>query len=418
MTFVNADASPGPSQRLGLYALIACGLIVLAPLASGARGVDATLGRTLLTLVDGGLVLMFARAIIVNQRPFDVLVFSLIVFSIIQGLTFASFPGLDTVAQGIRKSFLVFMAIGIGRHIHPRDRATVYSCIVFALFYVCVYGIKQRFSFDAFDHKLLSAQSADIYTNMIGGKLRSISFLSSGFHLGAAACVLAAFAVFSPDYRAWKRIILYIVAAGACYSSLTRTFWILIAAVPIVAFASRDWVRATVVSFLLLLVGLVAEAGFGTFTSLAAALTEDTRLLGRGHSYTNFVEFFAEKPMSILLGFGPGSAGSGLSNDFARAGAVWNEPHNVFLKYSFELGALAGAAAIGMLIYACLAAYKSSGERRSLVLSLSLVFAIAGLTITSVEVWPVNWFFGLAIGMAMTPASQYRWKAHRLRAAR
>jgi hypothetical protein len=214
--------------------------------------------------------------------------------------------------------------------------------------------------------------------------------------------VLAAYAFFAPNLRPWLRALLYAVAVGACLSSLTRTFIILVFAVPVMATMLRSPRRLLIGLYVGILAVMAADiVTDGAFSGFFWDLTEDKRLGGRAISYTAFLDFWTQYPANMLVGFGPGSAGSGLMTEFARANAVWNEPHNVFLKYLFELGIPLGVVSLWMLYAVSARAISQGGEERWFYLSLVLIVAIAGLTITSVEVWPINWYIGLILGMAM-----------------
>jgi O-antigen ligase len=103
----------------------------------------------------------------------------------------------------------------------------------------------------------------------------------------------------------------------------------------------------------------------------------------------------------LVTGFGIGSAGSAQSGLFN--GPAHIEPHNIFLKYIFEMGIVAGALflwLIGSMTMSALRFARLTGERDFIAM---LVFSIvlSGLSITVVEAWPANVYFFLIIGMYM-----------------
>lgn len=376
-------------------------LLVFAPIASGARGVDASLGRMLIAAVDVALVAYFFSTLTAKRAAFDVLIAALLGYAFIQWAFFVSFPGIEGAVQGVRKTFIILMAISVGRHVKEEYHSLIRASIVFSLIYVCLYGIKQRFYFDSFDQALLSAQSSDFYSNVIDNQIRSLSLLSGAFHLGTAACILAMYAIFKSGLTRLKRLIYWAIAVGACYSSLTRTFLIIIFAVPVLTFLMQSKKRLIVGVYLAIAGTMILDFFSGGLISTEFwALVYDDRLGGRSVSYLGFAEYWTEFPTALITGFGLGSAGSGLGEVFAQAGAIWNEPHNVFLKYVFELGIPLGCVALWIFFYFTHAAWKYSGRDQWVYVSMMLVLAIAGLTITSVEVWPINIYIGILIGMA------------------
>lgn len=350
--------------------------------------------------IDAVAILLFAHRLARVRNYYEVMVAALLVYCLLQWATVATFPGIDGAAQGIRKTFIILMAVSVGKDIKPDDRGTVLWSIVAALTYVCLYGIKQSFYFDSFDKQLLAVQSSDLYSNMIGGQQRSISLLSGAFHLGIASCILAVYAVFGPLRRSFSRIFIYTIAVGACYASLTRTFLILIFAVPLLALMIKSKLRFIIGMYGISVIVLVADlASDGAVSNLFINLMEDERLGARSSSYVRFIDHWVVSPLNMILGYGPGSAGSGLSDTFHKVNAVWIEPHNIFLKYLFELGLPVGVLTIVLFGIAINESIRNSGRSCWFIFSIVTILIAAGLTITSVEVWPINLYIGIIIGM-------------------
>lgn len=351
-------------------------------------------------------MLMFLRNFLARQHIFNVQLAVVLLYSLLQwSVLLVPFPGFELAVQGLRKTLLILMAISIGMQVPLRHQRLVRNVIIFTLFYVCVYGIKQYFSFDSFDLALLAAQSSDIYSNMFGGQIRAMSLLSGAFHLGTAACALAAFAVFGDIRSKWLRALLWGVALAACYASITRTYIVLILAVPILTVLVRSKLSIVVGVYLFVLAGIMMELFLeGGISNILSLVLEDRRLGARAVSYTGFMEIWANNIQGLFTGFGLGSAGSALGEDFLSRNLVWIEPHNIFSKYLFELGIIVGPMAIWMLIWPSWKAIKrKDNKERWFILAIVLVVAISGLTITSVEVWPINWFIGILVGMAVYP---------------
>ncbi|WP_169194923.1 hypothetical protein [Devosia sp. MC1541] len=403
------------SRQWSVLALSA--LLVLAPIASGARGLDASLGRALIAAVDVALVAYFMSTLTSKRSGFDVLIAAMIGYAFVQWAFFVNFPGIEGAVQGFRKTFVLLVAISVGRHIKDENHSFIRASIVFSLIYVCLYGIKQRFYFDSFDQALLNAQSSDFYSNVIDNQIRSLSLLSGAFHLGTAACVLAMYAIFKSGLSKTKRLLLWAVAVGACYSSLTRTFLIIIFAVPLLTFLMQSKARLVVGIYITVLgVALLDFFSGGLVSTEFWALVYDDRLRGRSVSYLGFAEYWTEFPGALITGFGLGSAGSGLGEVFAQSGSIWNEPHNVFLKYVFELGIPLGCVALWIFFYFTKAAWLNAGRDRWVYVAMMLVLAVAGLTITSVEVWPINIYVGILIGMASRPSALSRPEVNLIKA--
>jgi hypothetical protein len=377
-------------------------LIMIMPVASGARGLSPDVGRAMLAGCDAALILLFFLSFpIARARLLKTLVVFMLAHSLIFMLKGTAFPGLADSYQGLRKSVLWLLAICLGSALPERSIRLIINTMLVTLICICLYGIKQYFIFSAFDQALLGAQSANIYANKIAGATRAISVLSSGFHLGMAGCILICIVAYhTPLSLPWK-LLFYAIALFAIYASLTRTFLIISAAVLILPILARSGIR----TFIFGLVGLTVFTGLMMFKidlaeiAFDAAMNDD-RFTSRGDSYAAFFEYLRQSPIGWLIGFGPGTAGSTLSDAYIASGSPWIEPHNIFTKYIFEYG-----APLAICLFAVLAIMVGSRYRRPNAVSpgmarLSIfVLCISGLTITSVETWPVSLYIGLLIGM-------------------
>lgn len=387
-------------DRLSLAITLLCIGIVIAPFASGLRGLAPAAGRSVMAILDLGLLSAFLGLAILKPKVYPTVILGLIVYSFLQMALVPTHPGLEAALLGLRKSMLMVMAYAVGTYVPPSHRRVVHASIIFALLCVCAYAVKQYFFMSSFDMALLREQSANIYTNMIDGKVRAFSLLSSGFHVGMAANVLAAYAFFMRGVRFGSRVIMIIVAVLGCYSSLTRTFMFLLFAQFSVA-AWLYWRRQRLIVLLGVVSGLLSSEALG-FTSIGGAVVEllgDRRLLGRQRSYDDLARFFSDSSWGALFGFGPGSAGSGMRSNFALTGHPFIEPHNIFAKYLFELGIPLGALLIGSVICSVVLSLRPAGADRRLLIALALIFVASGQLITSVETWPISIYAGLAMGL-------------------
>jgi O-antigen ligase len=377
-------------------------LIMIMPVASGARGLSPDVGRAMLAGCDAALILLFFLSFpIARARLLKTLVIFMLAHSLIFMLFGAYFPVLADSYQGLRKSILWLLAICLGSALPDRSVRLMINIMIATLVFICLYGIKQYFIFSEFDQALLGAQSANIYANKIAGATRAISVLSSGFHLGMAGCILICIvAYYAPLPLLWK-LVFYAIALFAIFASLTRTFLLISVVVLILPLLARSGMRV----FIFGLIGLTVFTGLMMLKidlaeiAFDAAMNDD-RFTSRGESYTAFFEYLRQSPIGWLIGFGPGTAGSTLGDTYIRSGSPWIEPHNIFTKYVFEYGAPLAICLFAVLALMIGSRYKRSDSESPGMARLAIfVLCISGLTITSVETWPVSLYIGLLIGM-------------------
>jgi hypothetical protein len=382
-------------------------IILMQPFASGLRGISVIGGQSLILLSDVLLAAVLVGNIhrVRDRRLQGAL--ALAAACIIYTLTVPSFP-LAGLIGGVRKSFLILVALAVGAMISPDRRRDVHLAIITAGIVVALYAIKQHFFFDTFDVNLLATQTADKYTNLFKGEQRAFSLLSSGFHVGLLCLVLVGYSLFTKVLGRFNATALFILASVALYFTFTRTC--LIIAFVMVAYRICRALRVPVV----IAAGTVAVL-YGSLVIVApdqvpnpfTAVSDDTRFTGRSVSYTAAAEFWGAAPLRLITGFGIGSAGSAQGELFN--GPAHIEPHNIFLKYIFEMGVAFGVSFLllfGSMITSAIQSARRVGERDFVAM---LVFAVvlSGLSITVVEAWPANVYFFLIIGMylARQPAA-------------
>ena len=397
-----------PAAGAGGHATL-LGLWVLAmPLASGLRGFDLAAGRAALLACDLALFVLFALAL--RRQPWYPVAL-LLLFGLLIGaahVLLAAHPDAATLYQGLRKSLLWLFAIPVGASLGPAQATRVLRAIGASCALLALYGVKQALAPTGFDARLLAAQTGSVYANQIGGTLRATSLLSSGFHLGMAAVLLLALALSARGAPAWARLALIGLAAAGVVVSHTRTFLLVgpvLVVLQLLAARPGRWLAAAVSLALLWLAALVLLQT-DPAAWLAEQLMADTRFTNRAQSYRLFAEHMAQNPAGWLTGFGLGSAGSTLAAAFAAAGAPWLEPHNILVKYLHEFG-LPFTLALVLLLAALLARARArpglSYAPRLALLAL-VILALSGLSITSVEAWPVNLYIGLILGIFAAPA--------------
>lgn len=366
------------------------------------------LGHALMGICDVGVVCIFLVTTGMDLTPQGATTILLAAYLLVYPSVVHKFPDYGTALLGVRKAAMFFVALSTGSGVAPKHRRRIHIAIIIALFYVCVYAIKQYFVFSAYDLILLSDQSSDYYTNYFDGRFRAISFLSSGFHVGMAACVLCAYALCYRRIPLWLRAVLYLTALWACYAALTRTFLLIFALITLYGLAQR---LGAIGKFLMfsaglmgLLITIVADRDF--IRDIIEETAGDQRLRGRGVSYSDFSMYMSHHWYGLLFGFGPGSAGSALGDVFKASGASWIEPHNIFTKYVFELGLPIGVLVLAAGVIIVARALRNGGQDRSTLMSIMLIIAISGLMITSVETWPIVVYAGLAFGMYLVAESR------------
>lgn len=384
-----------------------CILVAFMPVASGSRGFSESLGRNLLASCDALLIGLFLIAIPYSRaRLVSSATILLIVLSAAYLMVDEQFPPFAIAYQGVRKSILWLLAIVLGAALREKAIGPVCATIMTVLTLVCLYGIKQYFIQSPFDAQLLSAQSASIYANKIGQYTRATSVLSSGFHLGMAGCILICLTVYAKNISYFLRISIISIALFGIYASFTRTF--LIVALGVIAIRLTIHSRARIWSSIFIAILTITALQFfkidliGTGVSAAA---NDDRFAGRSESYIEFFSYLAREPLGWLIGFGPGTAGSTLGDQYLPFGVPWIEPHNVFTKYIFEFG-----LPVALYVYVSIAILAASKRDQSSRYSASsarmalFVLCVSGLTITSVETWPVSIYVGLLLGMLCAPS--------------
>ncbi|SEL42541.1 hypothetical protein [Pacificibacter marinus] len=381
-------------------AFILVTLILCAPFASGLRVFSGVLGNVALLFMDALLILGFVIAVRRSRTPVIIFILFLVIYSLTFVATLDTYPSMFVYYLGFRKTIFFLLAMAIGIQMRAGEAELILKAVLVSLTMICLYGIKQSFFMSNFDFALLSLQSADSYTNMINGKIRAISLLSSGFHLGMAATLLIVIAI---SRKRLRLIDFCLIGIGffAIEASLTRTFLYLSA----LLILSRIWLvtykRAYVAAMILLLLLLLASlSGHDVLSPVFNIFSEDARFTNRFQSYIDYWEFATKRPYHGFLGFGVGAGGSTLGNHFEYG--YWIEPHNVFLKYIFEFGPFIASSIFAWIFMIVKKSMTNMSDAspylKQFPLALILIIIVSGLTITSVETWPISLFIAILIG--------------------
>lgn len=388
-------------------------IVVLQPIASGARGFSEPLGQGLMLLADIMLLVTFASFWNRLTNTSLKLALGIAMIMVAATLFIPNYPFVGLIS-GIRKSFLILFAMIVGTFIPAKSRIVVHRSIILACTIVALYGIKQHFLFGKFDENILASVSSDKYTNLFHGQQRAFSLLSSGFHAGIVCLILAAYCIYTKVVPKKIALILLPVALTALFFTYTRTC--------IIIFVIMVLLR--ILRILRFPVLLAVPLAIGIYTVLMIAdpsvvpnpfeaAISDTRFTGRSVSYTNALKSWERSPFQMVYGFGVGSAGSTQSEIFAHTGNDQIEPHNIFLKYLFEMGLLAGTAFILLISFAVFKARKNAKltQESSFLDALIIALVVSGLSITTVEAWPANVYLFVIFGMYLRPLKKARPRA-------
>ncbi|OWK27719.1 O-antigen ligase [Sphingomonas mucosissima] len=218
---------------------------------------------------------------------------------------------------------------------------------------------------------------------------------------------MLSYALFSKRFGPYLSLAFAAIAVFAIYFTYTRTCLIIAAALVTYSFFRILRIPAAIAALICLAsYMLLAVSAPNEIPNPFTAASEDTRFTGRSISYKEASHQWAAHPVRLLTGFGVGSAGSAQGDLFEAAAHI--EPHNIFLKYLFEMGVPLGLTFIillGWLFVSAMRAARPQGER-TFVLALSLITVVAGLTFTIVEAWPANVYIFLAVGMFLPRHTQ------------
>lgn len=349
------------------------------------------------------LVLLFMIFVaVVNVKASDFIVVVLVLSALVHVVSDQS-PDLITLYQGFRKSVLWIICISLGARLNERQSVAFVNGVFAICFFVCLYSVKQSIMPGDFDGMLLSVQSANEYANRIGDIQRSISILSSAFHVSFAAVVLLSISFCADWYGNFLRISGIICAGAGLYFSHTRTFAIIAILIGVIHILKLNMFKLFIL-FAFLVNGALVSLIIWDFDAIDYTIflfQADDRFSNRSESYVMFFRYMGENHIAWFAGHGLGSAGSTLGAKFGIFDLPWIEPHNIFLKYLFEFGYTFGGAALMFLVYFWVVGCKQHSHaqfsRMNFYLGISL--AISGLTITSVEAIPISLYVGTMLGI-------------------
>lgn len=384
------------------FSIILMTCLFLYPFASGLRGFNLQVGNAAMFLADIVLIFLFIVSVtVINVKVSDFIVAVFILSALVHVVSNQS-PDVFTLYQGFRKSILWIICISLGARLCVSQSIVFINGIFVVCVFICLYSVKQSLMPGDFDRGLLSIQAANEYTNRIGDTQRSISILSSAFHVSFAAVLLLSISLCADWYSKLLRLAGVLCAAAGLYFSHTRTFAIIAILIVILHFLKLNIFRSLILLALLVngaLISLILY-GFDPLDYVYAFFQGDDRFLNRSESYIMYSRYMYESYISWFAGHGLGSAGSTMGDKFASFDLPWIEPHNIFLKYLFEFGYIFGSAALLVLAYiwmvGCKQIYHSQLAKMNFYFGITLI--ISGLTITSVEAIPISLYVGTMFG--------------------
>lgn len=346
-------------------------------------------------------------------------------------------PDFRTGLEGLRKTAFTSIGVWVGMNAF-RDSTELRRALrwmAVAALVAALYGVKQRFFWSSFDTKIVQMTSAGVYTARLGGKARAIAFFSGPFHLGTLGvqmfCLGAIWNRLRPEGSiSWGRMLLkpfspasldqtlgfllMALGAAATISSRTRTNYLALAALGVVfwALAARTYpLLLTRIS----VAGLIVALGVPyLYVNDSPELRRFTRNLLNPMADSRFVNRYTELIPALnsvrerpFMAYGVGAAGDALSDAYGRH-RIHYTTHNLGLKLLVELGVigfLGFAVLMGLwATRALLSMLRSRGDPSrfaTAAYSAALVTPVLfnGLVNSGIEVYPMNLFFWLGVGV-------------------
>jgi O-antigen ligase len=326
----------------------------------------------------------------------------------------ANVPSFSLSLVGVRKSVLVFVAVAVGLGL-PRRYSTE-RAIVFVTRVLLAGGILclvAHFAVPSIEDRIVRA--ADQYTGEFAGQARLQGIFSGPFHVALLGIFLAA--------DAWRRTLfsrasslpqrLEVGAMGAVglasiYFAQVRSAYLCVGVIFVVTTvwaARRSRHKARIigitvvvsVTMLALVIGLADPAS----RSLSGLLS-DQRALGREDTWQAGADLVLTSP---IYGWGPGSAGDTLGDEFNGAEHV--TAHDAALGLAVEGGLIGlGLAAASLGVVAWMLLRSKSGMGAAHVALLALLLMSVTDSISSAV--PVSLFLAIIVGLGAQAACRLR----------
>ena len=326
-------------------------------------------------------------------------------------------PDFRTGIEGFRQTLYQMSAVSVGVALLGTRRRMMHFLSIVAVLAVPIllWAVKQFIAISALDLAIIGANTADIYTWQIFGKVRAFGFFSGPFHMGLFAGFvfwIGAALYFESRRRIW--LVLAALSFLAGLATLTRGSLIaMCGSVPVVLFfvfprarlrvaAATAVVLAGIGLGLYLLSSHVDAVGSVVESVLTLSeLSDDSRLVGRFDGYREGIAAVATHP----FGIGMGSAADALGHYFDPYKYVHITSHNMFLRMALETGWMGLGLFMAILWLALRAARRTArmGDHpmAMLLMGWPAIVLITGITGSSINAFPVNLLFWLIVGGAV-----------------
>jgi hypothetical protein len=413
---VGATASVAPLVPLALCGLLAVGLVVLwlTPRLGLAMAIllPASLAglfvpRSAATLVQG-LVVLYAAFLVAAafQRRSRVAPAALAALGVLAvWLVFAlnpNTPSLSVAIAGARKVGFVYVALALGLlWVHGR---TVSVERTIARILLVVGGAAVLLHLGAPGVESGFARSASEFTEEFAGQKRMSGFYGGPFHISllGAFLVLWGWHSFLAKAESPRVAALFaVIGVALLYFAEVRTGYLAVVLGVLVTLLLRPGANRTrgQSAALTLLAAIVVAVLLGSGTISSEAISSLTHLAGDSRVESRLETFSAAFDLirhSPLVGWGPGSAGSGVSQEFFLHQHVTS--HNMLIGILVE-GGIVGLAvtALPFVLFARLSRGLRSVAHPAAAAAIAL-FAFAFST-DVFEALPVSFALMLLIGL-------------------
>ncbi|MBK6710109.1 MAG: O-antigen ligase family protein [Chloroflexi bacterium] len=337
-------------------------------------------------------------------------------------------PSLQAGAEGLRKFAYASILFYMGRHFFRlKDVVLFQKLLIIASVAISLYGLKQFFFMSAVDYRMIALASASPTTYLMGGWIRPFSTLPGPFHLGiylvVVTLLLLARLMMKYGRFSTRLLVPFILLLHGVVLLFTRTKgnWVGLAAgvVMLMVLQTRRPLK-----LFFQLIGLALAVVIIVSVVLALASSNSQKVLNdaivaitnplEAPTFVYRVQLWNEVMIPALRenplwGYGTSSAGEGLSNLYEGTGSKHFPSHNLYLKVFLELGLVGVFLFLTLVVGSLLKSWRF--VRRSHLSSPDIVltqhwaiativaFLVAGLVIPTLDVYPVNYYFWLFLGL-------------------
>jgi O-antigen ligase len=375
--------------------------------AIGASVLAAPLGNVANTVVLAFLLCAIAYGLFRNPALIGSVPVIAILLMAMWWLLLLAHPNVMSLQAGLlgyRKSIVFIFGILFGivwvGSISAALRAVWYSLVI-----VCAASIVLFLFFPSVEASF--ARAADEYTSLFQGSRRLQGVFAGPFHAALAGSFLVLSSLRIQEIVK-SRIIrwcgfgigVYILILSQVRSGLVAagigTIVILLSNRTLSARLRSTFAIAVSILIVIFVLPNTPELvrSFPALESLESAFS-DSRLLNREGSWSTALSMIQQSP---FLGWGPGSAGATLGNQFMSGGHVTS--HNMLLKYAVE-GGVFGLALYLIIIGIVIASIISTHDVTRMGLAAIVPMLTFGLIGSTVDALPVSLALAIVFGVSI-----------------